>query len=600
MSGDRPAVSVIVVSDYGGRTAEDWNYLRNTLGALGQQAFDELAEVILVDSTPAGQQMPPDLAGLVASLRVIGGTTETSRRFRPRCRPARRESPRSTRRERGKRGVHWAGHGRRAVDPRRRLGVAVMPSRVVIVGAGPAGLTAAHELLGRGVVPLVLERDHIVGGLARTEAYRGFHFDVGGHRFYTKVDEVQRLWEAMLGDDFLSVPRLSRIHYKDRFLRYPLEGWDVLTTLGPAESVRVLSSYVRARLRPSRREKTFEDWVANRFGQRLYQTFFKRYTEKVWGVSCDSISADWAAQRIKGLSLATAVRNALFGGNGVKSMVGEFRYPRLGPGMMWRRFQQEIERRGGEVRLEAEVVRFHRSGARITGVTVRQAGRTSFVAGDHFLSSMPITHLVAYIEGTPARVLAHAAHLQHRALVLVGLIVNRALLFPDNWIYVHTPEVRAGRIQNFKNWSSAMVPDPSKSGVGVEYFCSPGDELWCSSDAALIELAKGELMQLGLVRPDEVEDGVVYRHAMAYPVYAHGYATHLEAIRDFLATIENLQTIGRNGLHRYNNQDHSMLTAMLAVRNLFGESHDLWKVNTERSYAEEFVLEDPAASHPAP
>ena len=475
-----------------------------------------------------------------------------------------------------------------------------MPSPVVIVGAGPAGLTAAHELLERGVVPLVLERDHIVGGLARTEAYRGFHFDVGGHRFYTKVEEVQHLWEAMLGDDFLSVPRLSRIHYNDRFLRYPLEGWDVLATLGPAESVRVLSSYLRARLRPSRHEKTFEDWVANRFGRRLYQTFFKRYTEKVWGVSCDAISADWAAQRIKGLSLATAVRNALFGGNGVKSMIGEFHYPRLGPGMMWRRFQQEIERRGGEVWLEAEVVRFHRSGARITGVTVRQAGRMLFVAGDHFLSSMPITHLVACIEGTPAQVLAHAAHLQHRAMVLVGLIVNRALLFPDNWIYVHTPEVRAGRIQNFKNWSSAMVPDQSKSGVGVEYFCSPGDELWCSSDAALIELAKGELMQLGLVRADEVEDGVVYRHAMAYPVYAHGYATHLEGIRRYLATIENLQTIGRNGLHRYNNQDHSMLTAMLAVRNVFGESHDLWKVNKERSYEEEFVLEDAAASDPAP
>ena len=475
-----------------------------------------------------------------------------------------------------------------------------MVKHVVVVGGGPAGLTTAYELQKRGVAPLVLERDHIVGGLARTETFKGFHFDIGGHRFYTKVGEVQRLWEEMLGDDFVTVSRLSRIHYKDRFLRYPLEGFNALANLGSVESLRVVSSYLHAQIRPSQREDTFEDWVANRFGRRLYETFFKRYTEKVWGIPCDTISADWAAQRIKGLSLGAAVRNALFGTNGVKSLVEEFQYPRLGPGMMWERFQREIERRGGEVRLNAEVLRFHRSGARITGATVRYAGGTEVVSGDSFISSMPITHLVQRIEGVPDGVLAAARQLHYRAFVLVGLIVGRATLFPDNWIYIHTPEIRAGRIQNFKNWSGAMVPDAASSGIGVEYFCSEGDSLWRMADADLVELAKRELAQLRLVEPGEVEEGVVYRHPMAYPVYASGYASQLETVRRFLATIENLQTIGRNGMHRYNNQDHSMLTGMLAVRNLFGESHDLWQVNTERSYAEEFVLSGDSTAQPSP
>jgi protoporphyrinogen oxidase len=471
-----------------------------------------------------------------------------------------------------------------------------MRDPVVIIGAGPAGLTAAHELLQRGTQALVLERDSMVGGLARTEAYKGFQFDVGGHRFYTKVDEIQRLWVQMLGDDLLSVSRLSRILYKGRFLRYPLDAFNALTTLGLGESALVLSSYLRAQLRPSPSEETFEDWVANRFGQRLYRTFFKRYTEKVWGIPCDTISADWAAQRIKGLSLGAALRNALFGTNGVRSLVDEFHYPRLGPGMMWRRFQDAIERQGGEVRLDTEVVRLHRSGARITGVTARHAGGTARIAGDRFISSMPITHLVRRIEGVPDEVLSAASQLQYRAFILVGLIVGRADLFPDNWIYVHNPDVRAGRIQNFKNWSGAMVTDASKTSVGVEYFCSEGDSLWSMSDAALIQLAARELTELGLSGRGDVEDGVVYRHPMAYPVYTRDYQLHLNVIRRFLGTIDNLQTVGRNGLHRYNNQDHSMLTGLCAVRNLFGESHDVWAVNTERSYVEEFIVTDHTAT----
>jgi protoporphyrinogen oxidase len=466
-------------------------------------------------------------------------------------------------------------------------------AQTIVVGAGPAGLTAAYELVARGVAPLVLERDGVVGGLARTESHGGFHFDIGGHRFYTKIDEVQRLWCDMLGDDFLTVSRLSRIHYKDRFFRYPLDGMNALRNLGVAESVRVVSSYVHAQLRPPAPDDTFEGWVAKRFGRRLYETFFKRYTEKVWGIPCSAISADWAAQRIKGLSLTAAVKNALFGTNGATSLIEEFRYPRLGPGMMWRRFRDEVERRGGSVQLDSDVVRLHRADDRITALTVRRAGRDSTLAAERVISSMPITHLIERIEGVPDHVLRAARQLRYRAFILVGVIVNRAELFPDQWIYLHSPAVRAGRIQNFKNWSAAMVADPRKTALGVEYFCTEGDSLWQMTDAALIELAGRELVALRLAAAAEIESGVVYRHPMAYPVYDRGYAEHVQTIRDFLSTIANLQTIGRNGLHRYNNQDHSMLTGMLAVRNLFGDTHDLWNVNTERSYGETL---DPAAA----
>jgi protoporphyrinogen oxidase len=483
-----------------------------------------------------------------------------------------------------------ANEARLETERRAEVGGSMAGEHIIVVGGGPAGLTAAYELLQRGMRPTVLERDALVGGLARTECYRGFHFDIGGHRFYSKIEPVRELWEHMLGEDFLVVARLSRIYHEGRFFRYPLDSVDALRTLGLAESTRVVSSYVRARLRPAPREDTFETWVVNRFGRRLYALFFKHYTEKVWGISCDELSADWAAQRIKGLSLSAALKNALFGTNGSTSLIDEFRYPRLGPGMMWRRFQQAIDAGGGRVELHAEVVRLHRSAVGIGAVTVRQHGECRTLPADSVISSMPITHLVERLDEVPSDVRAAAAGLRYRAFVLVGLIIDRRELFPDNWIYVHSPDIRAGRIQNFKNWSAEMVPDPDRTSVGLEYFCSEGDDLWIRSDAELVELAARELVELGLAHAADISDGVVFRHAMAYPVYDREYAARVRTIRRFLETIGNLQTIGRNGMYRYNNQDHSMLTGMLAVRNLCGERHDLWEVNTDRSYAEEWMV----------
>lgn len=466
---------------------------------------------------------------------------------------------------------------------------------VVVIGGGPAGLTAAYELARAGVKPIVLEMGARVGGIARTEVFDGYRMDIGGHRFFTKVPEVEAFWHEVLGADFLVRPRLSRIYYNRKFILYPLRFGDALSKLGVWQSFLVLMSYVRSKILPYRTENTFEEWVSNRFGRRLYRIFFKTYTEKVWGIPCNQLSALWAAQRIQNLSLPRAVLGAIFGARStrnVKSLIEEFHYPRLGPGMLWERTQQLVEERGGEVRLNTEAVKvLHRDG-RVVGVMARSAGREELIEADAVISTMPISELVAKLDPpAPADVRDGAAQLTYRDYFTVGLIVNRAELFPDNWIYIHAPEVKVGRIQNFKNWSPEMVPDQRKTFLGLEYFCNEGDELWRQSDAALIELAKRELEIMGLARAAEVERGYVVRQVKTYPVYTGEYEAYLERIRGFLDSIANLQTVGRNGLHMYNNQDHSMLTAMLAVKNLLGQGrHDVWSVNVERAYHEEVRL----------
>jgi protoporphyrinogen oxidase len=458
---------------------------------------------------------------------------------------------------------------------------------VVIIGAGPAGLTAGYESVRRGAPVLVLEKAGLVGGIARTETYSGYHFDIGGHRFFTKVNEVQRLWEEMLGDELLVVPRISHMFYRDHFFKYPVDALDALAKLGPIEGLRILASYFDARLRPAPKEDNFEDWVTNRFGRRLYEAFFKTYTEKVWGIPCREIGAEWAAQRIQGLSLTAAVRHALVGRAQAKSLIGQFHYPVRGPGMMWQRFQDSIESNGGEVWLDAEALRLQRVGSGVQSVLVRRNGALRTVMGDTFISSMPLPELIGRLDPpAPPTVRRAADRLTYRAFILVGLIVQRAELFPDQWIYIHSPELRVGRVQNFKNWSPAMVPDAATTGLGMEYFCSEGDGLWRLPDADLIELATREAASLGLAQAVDVVDGVVYRQPAAYPVYDGAQREPLNIIRDFLSGFTNLQTIGRNGMHRYNNQDHSMLTGMLAVKNLHGETHDLWEVNTEQAYHE--------------
>jgi protoporphyrinogen oxidase len=418
--------------------------------------------------------------------------------------------------------------------------------------------------------------------------------DIGGHRFFTKVPEVEAFWYEVLGEDFLTRPRLSRIYYNRKFILYPLRFGDALSKLGVWQSFLVLMSYFRSKILPYRNENTFEEWVSNRFGQRLYRIFFKTYTEKVWGIPCDQLSAQWAAQRIQNLSLPRAVMGAIFGAHGaknVKSLIEEFHYPRLGPGMLWERTQQLIEQRGGEVRLNTAVEKvLHRDGEAI-GVVARSGTREETIEADAIISSMPISELVAKLDPpAPFDVREGAGRLTYRDYFTVGLIVKQANLFPDNWIYIHAPEVKVGRIQNFKNWSPEMVPDPNKTFLGLEYFCNEGDEMWNMSDAALVKLGTQELETMGLAHAADVESGTVIRQLKTYPVYTGEYQKYLERIRGFLDSIANLQTVGRNGLHMYNNQDHSMLTAMLAVKNLLGEHHDIWSVNVERAYHEEVRL----------
>jgi protoporphyrinogen oxidase len=465
------------------------------------------------------------------------------------------------------------------------------PGNVLIAGAGPAGLTAAYELCRRGAAPTVFEKDPIVGGIARTEEFQGYRFDIGGHRFFTKLPEVSRLWDEVLGDKFLRVPRLSRIYYNRRFFFYPLKLGNVIHGLGLWNSFLIFLSFLQAKVSPYPEEKNLEQWVSNRFGKRLYRTFFKTYTEKVWGMPCTSIRAEWAAQRIKGLSLRTVVQNALFGDRHgkIKSLIEEFLYPQRGPGMMWEAFQDSIHRSGGRVLVRHPVSGILRTGDRIDAFVVDGPdGRRQTIVGDHFLSSAPVAEVIAQLDPSPPEeVLRAAAGLKYRDFLTVCLIIHHPDLFPDNWIYIHSPEVRMGRLQNFKNWSRHMVADTGKTSLGVEYFVNENDDLWSMPDRDLIALASAELRQIGLTRGASIEAGAVFRQKKAYPVYDETYRERLEVIERFLRGIRNLQMIGRNGLHKYNNQDHSMMTGRLAVENLYGARHDLWQYNSDQEYQEE-------------
>jgi protoporphyrinogen oxidase len=457
--------------------------------------------------------------------------------------------------------------------------------RIVILGAGPAGLAAGYELCRRGASPVILERTGAVGGISRTEVYKDYCFDIGGHRFFTGIKRVDDMWRQLMSADLLTVRRKSRIYYRGRLFDYPLSFWNSLSNLGPVEGSLILASYIKARLRPLPCEDTFEQWVTNRFGDRLYRMFFKEYTEKVWGIPCTEIQADWAAQRIQGLSLVSAIKNAVLGNGDARTLIGQFHYPLKGPGMMWERFQEEITRLGGEVRLNAKVVGLRHEKSRAVSVICSGSDDNMEVPVDHLVSSIPVGRLVTCLEPeAPAHVIEAAHGLKHRAFILVGLVVERQELFPDQWIYVHSPQVRVARIQNFKNWSAAMVPDSGKSTLGMEYICSEGDDVWTMSDSALKEMASRELAELGLACAADVSDSHVIRQPDAYPVYDEGYRERLGVLRAFLEGFENIQSIGRNGMHRYNNMDHSMYTGMLAAENALGGHHDVWDVNGGDTY----------------
>ncbi len=456
----------------------------------------------------------------------------------------------------------------------------------VVLGGGPAGLTAALLLARRGQPVLVLEAEDQVGGLAKTVERDGYRFDLGGHRFFTKSGEVERLWHEVLADELLERPRMSRIYWNGRFLEYPLRGTDVIRKLGFVELARVSGSYLAASVRPKGAEESLEDWVSNRFGRRLFELFFRSYTEKVWGVPTSELRAEWAAQRIKGLSFASAARAAFFGnrGNKVKSLITKFHYPRLGPGQMWEAMTERIEELGGEVRLGSPA-----TGLRLEDDAVVEIETPDdAITCDHVISSLPLRSVVGLTKPrAPADVRDAARGLRYRDFLTVALVLDGEDLFPDNWIYIHDPDVRVGRIQNFRSWSPWMVPDPTKACVGLEYFCFEGDDLWSMRDDELVDLASRELAQLGLARPAQIERGYAIRVPKAYPMYDADYAERVDVIRGWLDGVSNLQQVGRNGLHRYNNSDHSMLTAMRAVENLVdGAEHDIWAVNAESVYHE--------------
>ena len=476
----------------------------------------------------------------------------------------------------------------------------MQPGPVVIIGAGPAGLTAAYVLSKAGVQSIVLEKDQTAGGIARTVNYKNYYFDIGGHRFFTKVKSVEDIWKEVLGEDLLRRNRLSRIYYNKKFFYYPLRPLNALLGLGIWNSILIFFSYLMAQLFPSKEEETFEQWVSNRFGKRLFKVFFKTYTEKVWGISCNEISAEWAGQRVKGLSLITALKDAILKNQHsqkdkkdvIKTLIDEFDYPKFGPGMMWQAMVEIIEKNGSHVCLGKAVEGIRWSGNKVEALEVKQNGQIELVHGKDFISSMPIREaLQKFKPEVPKEVLEAANDLKYRDFLTVALIINKPMLFPDTWVYIHDPEVKVGRIQNFKNWSPFMVPDSNKTCLGLEYFCFEGDDLWNMPDDELIELGKKELESLGLVNRNDVEDGTVVRMPKAYPVYDSTYRKSLDVVRQFLGGIDNLQLVGRNGMHKYNNQDHSMLTAMLSAENILGANHDLWAVNVEQEYHEEMKIE---------
>ena len=539
-----------------------------------------------------------------------------------------------------------------------------MTKIAVIVGAGPAGLTAAYELLKRtDIRPIILEKSGDIGGISKTVNFKGNRIDIGGHRFFSKSDRVMEWWLKMMplqdpkegsaiiqyhnqtrtigsagpvtagntsNDAANPAPvnadpdkvmlvrrRLSRIYFLRKFFSYPIRlSVDTLSKLGLTRTMGIIFSYLRARLFPRRHERSLEDFLINRFGSRLYRIFFKDYTEKVWGVACEDIPAEWGAQRIKGVSVSKALGHAVRSALGKKekgiaqkntetSQIERFMYPKFGPGQLWEEVARQVQAMGGEIRLHQEVRRVHISGDRITAIDSidTTTGGTNVTEGDCFFSTMPVSELIAGMGGdAPPEVRQLAAGLQYRDFITVGILLkqlsapgkerhgSRRISLDDTWIYIQEKDVKVGRLQLFNNWSPYMVKDPSTTWLGMEYFCNTRDEFWNLSDAAIQQLAVDELQKIGLARKEDVLDTVVLRMEKTYPAYFGDAYANFDKIRAYTDRFANLFLIGRNGMHKYNNSDHSMLTAMVAVDNICdgitGKSN-IWSINTEQEYHEE-------------
>jgi protoporphyrinogen oxidase len=476
---------------------------------------------------------------------------------------------------------------------------------VAIIGAGPAGLTAGYLLTKAGYSVTILEKDPVyVGGISRTVEHQGFRFDIGGHRFFSKSKEVVDLWNEILPDDFIERPRMSRIFYGGKFYSYPLRAFEALMNLGIFTSALCMASYAKAKAFPRKEVKSFEDWVVNQFGHKLYSIFFKTYTEKVWGMPCDAMSADWAAQRIKGLSLGGAVLDGLKrslglnrkpnDGMATKTLLETFRYPRKGPGMMWEAARDRVVEGGNHVLMDhaLKAMRFDEATGRwnvqATDGKGEEGSEIVTINAAHVISSAPMRELAGRIQPMPANIPA-ALDLHYRDFLTVALMIRSEDLFPDNWIYIHEQGVKVGRVQNFRSWSPEMVPDADIACVGLEYFCFEGDGLWSMADDELVALATRELAMLGLCSAEQVVGGAVVRQEKAYPVYDENYRDNVDMLRRELETrYATLHMVGRNGMHRYNNQDHAMMTAMLTVRNIVAGTrvYDVWNVNEDAEYHE--------------
>jgi protoporphyrinogen oxidase len=531
-----------------------------------------------------------------------------------------------------------------------------MPKTAVLIGAGPAGLTAALEFLRRSDVhPIVLEASHEIGGISRTVRHNGNRIDIGGHRFFSKSDRVMNWWMELMPPEasadtqhalrhqnkqrtlktngpglspentdlvMLVRPRKSRIYFLRRFFDYPIKlTADTLRKLGLIRTVKIGFSYLLARLFPRKVEKSLEDFLINRFGRQLYLTFFKSYTEKVWGVPCEAISAEWGAQRIKGLSLTTAVlhfikkafsssRDEAIQQKGTEtSLIEKFLYPKYGPGQLWEHAADQIRDRGGEILLGWRATRLFVQGDRITAVeAVSDSGERRRFPADYVFSTMPVRELIdamAMDTPIPGEVREVSDGLQYRDFITVGLLVDGLTVreadggpLKDNWIYIQEPDVLVGRLQIFNNWSPYMVADPSKTWIGLEYFCYQTDALWKMADEDLKKFAIAEVEKIGILRAGDVTDAHVVRVPKTYPAYFGTY-DRFHIIREYLDRFRNLYLVGRNGMHKYNNQDHSMLTAMTAVDNIIAgieDKENVWSINTEMEYHEEEVKNEARAS----
>ncbi len=466
--------------------------------------------------------------------------------------------------------------------------------KVIILGAGPAGLGAGIELLSKKARIILLEKKNQVGGISKTINYKGNYFDLGGHRFFTKSKEIMNLWQETLGDDFLERKRLSRIYYQNKFFFYPLKPANALFNLGLFTSLEVLFSYFKSKIFPKKDEETFEGWVINRFGEKLFNIFFKTYTEKLWGIPCNKMAAQWVAQRIKGLSLFSAIKNAFFPDRSgkIKTLIDKFHYPKYGPGMMYQKMAENIKSQGGGILLNHNIQKIIHQDNKIVAVKTQSKDKILQQKGEYFISTIPLPLLVEKLKPSPPpKILEAAQNLSFRSFLVVNVILNIKDLFPDNWLYIHSPEVKLGRIQNYKNWSEDMIKNKEFTSLGLEYFCTEGDEFWNKKDQDIISLALMELEKIKMAKASHFVEGFVVRVPNAYPIYYLGYEEHLQMIKDYLSQFKNLQTVGRGGMFRYNNMDHSILSGIYAARNILGANYNTWEINVEKEYLEEVKSE---------